>query len=90
MESLAAITISLSLSFVLPGELLTPSISVLVMVLNLMIGLWLPRWGCVCAVCRVADLPFEQVVKAILPFYIAFASRSDIDHPVPWIGPFSA
>jgi tripartite ATP-independent transporter DctM subunit len=42
----------------------------LVMVLNLMIGLLTPPVGmCLYAVCRVAKIPFDRIVRAVLPFY---------------------
>ncbi len=42
-----------------------------VMVLNLMIGLLTPPIGmCLFAVCRVARLSFDRMVKAVIPFYI--------------------
>lgn len=43
----------------------------LVMVLNLMIGLLTPPVGmCLFTVARVANLPLERMIKAVLPFYI--------------------
>ena len=43
----------------------------LVMVLNLMIGLLTPPVGmCLFTVSRVANLPLEQMIKSVLPFYI--------------------
>lgn len=42
-----------------------------VMVLNLMIGLLTPPIGmCLFAVCRVARLSFDRMIKAVIPFYI--------------------
>jgi len=42
-----------------------------VMVLNLMIGLLTPPIGmCLFAVCRVARLSFDKMIKAVIPFYI--------------------
>ena len=42
-----------------------------VMVLNLMIGLLTPPIGmCLFAVCRVAHLSFDRMIKAVIPFYI--------------------
>ncbi len=72
MESLAAITILTPILVHLCSQVgIDPVHFGLVMVLNLMIGLLTPPVGmCLYAVCRVADLPFEQVVKAILPFYV--------------------
>ncbi|MEM5781405.1 MAG: TRAP transporter large permease, partial [Lawsonibacter sp.] len=43
----------------------------MVMVLNLMIGLLTPPVGmCLFTVSRVANLPLERMIKAVLPFYI--------------------
>jgi tripartite ATP-independent transporter DctM subunit len=43
----------------------------LVMVLNLMIGLLTPPVGmCLYAVCRVAKISFDRMVRAVLPFYV--------------------
>ncbi len=43
----------------------------LVMVLNLMIGLLTPPVGmCLFTVSRVAKIPLEKMIRAVLPFYI--------------------
>jgi tripartite ATP-independent transporter DctM subunit len=72
MESLAAITILTPILVPLCSQVgIDPLHLGLVMVLNLMIGLLTPPVGmCLYAVCRVADISFEQMVKATLPFYV--------------------
>lgn len=72
METNAAIIILTPLILPMTTQLgIDPIHLGLVMVLNLMIGLLTPPVGmCLYAVCRVAKLPFERMVKAIIPFYI--------------------
>ena len=72
MVSLAAITILSPILVPLCSQVgIDPLHLGLVMVLNLMIGLLTPPVGmCLYAVCRVADISFEQMVKTTLPFYV--------------------
>ena len=71
MESTAAIIILTPLIMPMTTSLgIDPVHMGLIMVLNLMIGLLTPPVGmCLYTVCRVAKLPFDKMVRAILPFY---------------------
>ncbi|MFZ5925667.1 MAG: TRAP transporter large permease [Bacillota bacterium] len=72
MESLAAITILTPVLVPLAMRVgIDPLHLGLVMVLNLMIGLLTPPVGmCLYAVSRVAKIPFERMVRVVLPFYV--------------------
>lgn len=72
MESIAAITILTPVLMPLALSVgIDPLHLGLVMVLNLMIGLLTPPIGmCLYAVSRVANLSFDRLVKAVLPFYV--------------------